>query len=330
MKQMLFKIGLVVLAAGSLFMGACDGIVDQGLVQDVDSTFRSMSDFAQPEPMRAPQVVGPIEEGDPAYPDRPPDFEGLETQAFWVSDAQEFEELLCMDVNSDVLWLGSILDGGSVTSGEYRPITAPRGPLTISPTAWLDCEPQTVPVASRSSVWAAERNIVSADLLAGLPNEMFYTESMVYSEEQLKVALGANFRFLWFKTNAGFNFSDHTIRTRMLFKYQQVYYALGIDLPHTPADLFAPNVTWSDFEYQISSDVSPVIISSIKFGRMALFTIESEYSESEVSAAFRAAANLGILEGSVSLDSHYQEVINSCTIKVFVIGGDSMPVTGVE
>jgi thiol-activated cytolysin len=54
---------------------------------------------------------------------------------------------------------------------------------------------------------------------------------------------------------------------------------------------------------------------------MVLFTVESNYSSFEIKAALDAAFSSAVQSGSISVDSRYSNIINSSTLKAYILGG---------
>ncbi|MDZ7635848.1 MAG: thiol-activated cytolysin family protein [Bacteroidales bacterium] len=92
----------------------------------------------------------------------------------------------------------------------------------------------------------------------------------------------------------------------------QSYYTLDMDLPDQPSDLFAEDVNRALF-----GSFMPMYVSTVTFGRMALFTIESEFSETEV-RAFLSASYAGV-GGSVLTE--FDQLKSKSTMKVYILGG---------
>lgn len=77
--------------------------------------------------------------------------------------------------------------------------------------------------------------------------------------------------------DGGFDFSNKQIKSRLVAKFIQNYYTLDMDLPAVPSDLFENDVDQALFGLYM-----PMYVSTVTYGRMALFTIESELEETEV------------------------------------------------
>ncbi|MBN2353332.1 MAG: thiol-activated cytolysin family protein [Spirochaetales bacterium] len=312
------KIITLCAAAALLFvMGGCDNMIAPDVYTDANEALRSLGYMIQPAE-HAPEVT-PVE---PEDPNQPPDLPGYYNTVTKEKVANGFDETLCLDPTTSVIWLGSILDGNTITSGGYIPITARRGPLTFSMGGpFVNVQSVTVPEATLSKVREGIRDIVTSGVIGKTPNNTQFTSTSVYSLEQLGVSVGLNFHGWGLTVNGSFNFSNQNVRTRMFMKFLQVYYTLDIDEPVEPIDFFAPGTTWTDLSGQINGSVSPVYVASVKYGRIGTIAVESDYSEQEVEAALSAAYNAGIAGGGIDIGVTYTNIINNSTINVKIYGG---------
>ncbi len=85
-----------------------------------------------------------------------------------------------------------------------------------------------------------------------------------------------------------------------------------MDLPNQPSDLFEEEVDKALF-----GTYMPMYISTVTFGRMALFTIESELKEQEVMTYLNAS--YGSVNAQASSD--FESLKAKSTMKVYVLGG---------
>jgi len=141
----------------------------------------------------------------------------------------------------------------------------------------------------------------------------------VYSENQLDIALGVTYKSGVASVKNQFDFSKTDILSRTVVKFLQVYYTIDVDIPEKPSDLFASLVTWSSLDKQINGDISPMYVSSIAYGRMALFTMESTYSSTEIHNALQASVKA--INTSVDLDVANKNILQQSSIKATIIGG---------
>ncbi|HEX7097115.1 MAG TPA: thiol-activated cytolysin family protein, partial [Acidimicrobiales bacterium] len=121
---------------------------------------------------------------------------------------------------------------------------------------------------------------------------------------------------------SSFSFSNQEVRSRYLVRYTQTYYTVDLDAPSTPSAVLDPLVTLADVKQYMDEQRPPVYVSSITYGRMVLFTFESEYSAEEMGAALEFAYSGGYdVSGQVSVT--YKDIISKSKITAFILGGDA-------
>jgi thiol-activated cytolysin len=102
----------------------------------------------------------------------------------------------------------------------------------------------------------------------------------------------------------------------------QAYYTVDLDAPGEPSALFDSTVRLADVQGKLDERRPPVYVSSVTYGRMVLFTFESQYSAEEMSAALDFAYSGGIdIRGDVSVT--YKDIISQSRITAFILGGDA-------
>jgi hypothetical protein len=246
-----------------------------------------------------------------------------------------FNELFSLDPENMVIWPGSLIDGATIKTGQYRPITLARKPLTM--TCFIRNTDKRVSATMEkpclSEAWNTFNNIVFENRNAPVSSYMNYTCHEIYSREHLLREFGihADASFLGiFNTwiDNVYRWESYKCRTKILYKFIQHYYSCAIDFPETPEDFFADSVTAEDLHRQITGLISPSYVAKINYGRMALFFIESEDDIETVMNAFEtgfsaAAGPFGHGGMEISISQEEQDVINKCTIKAVIIGGDS-------
>jgi thiol-activated cytolysin len=103
-------------------------------------------------------------------------------------------------------------------------------------------------------------------------------------------------------------------------RYTQAYYTVDVDAPGTPSDFLDPSVQLDDVQAQINEQNPPLYVASVTYGRMVVFTFESQYSDEELGAALQFAYNGGVdVSGDVSVT--YKDIISSSKITAFILGG---------
>ena len=237
------------------------------------------------------------------------------------SVAAEFDELVTLNPTSDVLWPGAIIDAATITNGDYVPIVAARKPLTISVSLVniSGAKSRTVQDPKLSTMREAIASILAQEVTGATEARVTFEIISVYSASQLDLALGVNYKSGLTSVRNQFDFTRTDVLSRTLVKFLQVYYTIDVDVPRQPSDLFAESVTWESIQRQMSGNVSPAYVSSIAYGRMAFFSVESSYSSTEVSNALDVS--IKAIRSNIDVDTAYKSVLAKSTMKATIIGG---------
>ena len=245
--------------------------------------------------------------------------------------APGYDELFLMDPTTDVIYPGAIIKGESIPTGEYIPIISDRKPMTISVSLQnIGGSPsRTVEEPKLSTVREALNDILSADVTGATPARLSFEIENVYSEEQLSLAVQGNYKNSFVDVAGSFDFNRLDIRSRLVVKFLQIYYTVDMDLPQSPDDLFEELPSMEEL-----GSTSPLYVSTVTYGRMVLFTVESSYSSTEINAALNAAFSAGVQSGSIDISAQYKKMIDSSTLKAYILGGSGgnavQSVNGIE
>jgi hypothetical protein len=321
------KLNFIMTACGILIMllltAGCGNIIQPDRFTSLDDGIRSLDYLEQPEPY-GPIIEGPIPEGDPDHPDRPSDLEGYYNSVYKYDTAEGYNEGICLDPTSDLMWPGSLIDANTIHTGEYRPIAVERGPVTISISiAGVPLSYVEIPEANLASVRQGISTLVNQEVTGTVPANVTFFKKQVHSEEHLKLGLGAHFHGMGYKFKSMFEFSNDQIRTHVLVRFMQVYYTIDVNHPNEPSDFLAESVTWKELKDKIGSNACPVYVASVTYGRMAMISIKSSYSASEVEAAAKFAYDGIAAGGGAEWEIHCRNVLNESTIEARIYGGDA-------
>ena len=277
-----------------------------------DQAISNMSAFSQPEETT-------IVETDATTPTRDAASSELECTTRTYKGAPGFNEMFTLDPTTDVIYPGALLKGESIPTGEYIGINADRAPITLSTSLSNINGSPGVTIDNPNSLFEARKGInelLSREVTGATPAELIIDEAEVYSEEHLSIALGANYRDATKKVSANLDFETSQYKNRYVLKFIQRYFTLDVDSPgKTPSDLFTdlPSI-------ESLGSTNPVYVSSVTYGRMVLYTVESDSSISQVKAALDAASKAGP-NADVTIDAEYKQIITNSSIKALVIGG---------
>jgi thiol-activated cytolysin len=241
-----------------------------------------------------------------------------------LSETRQYDKIVAYAANSDGLWPGAMVAGDSVYTGLFTQEVLPRAPETISVSlANLDgAKSATLDAPSLSAYRDAVADIVSQDVTGATPANIYSEIEQVHSEQQLALALGAQVSWLGGSASiaASFDWSKQNVKSRYVVRYTQAYYTVDLDAPGKPSDLFDPSVTIDDVKDVMTEQNPPLYVSSVTYGRMVVFTFESEYSSEELGAALDFAYSGGVdVSGDVSVT--YKDILSKSKITAFILGG---------
>ncbi|QLG46400.1 thiol-activated cytolysin family protein [Costertonia aggregata] len=276
--------------------------------ENFNALMASLPSFNQPEEVSEPDI---LDEDPPARDDEEPSLECFTT---YYKHAPGFNDMLALDPSTDVIFPGAILKGESIPTGEYIPIVADRAAITLSASLTNINGSPVVKVTDPklSTVREEVKSILDQEVTGATPARINFEISEVYTKEQLNLAIGANYRSAAAKVSASFNFTNSTYRYKYVLKYFQVYYTIDMDPPQNPSDLFTDTP-----DLNALGSTSPVYVATVTYGRMIIYTIESNSTKTEIDAAFSAS----FASGDGSIDAEYQKTIDESSVKALVIGG---------
>lgn len=295
-------------SAGS---SSSDGIVYT--LEQFNTFIRQGAALVQPPVIQPPRRIGaPVTNSEG----------GVVTVTAQWEEGVAFMEQLGLQSNSDVYWPGALLDGNTVLSGDNIPIPGSRAPVTLSVSLsgiQGNCA-ATVNDPKLSTVRQAVSDLLGQQISGATPAQVNFTVSEIHSQDQLQLVLGGNFSAGYHSVQSQFDFTDNAVRSRVLVKFIQVYYTIDLDLPETPSDLFAAGSNWGDLSTVCSNKV-PVYISSVSYGRLALFSFESSEDLSKLKAAVNYSCSGIVADGGANVEAAYKDLLNNSTIKATIIGG---------
>jgi thiol-activated cytolysin len=244
-----------------------------------------------------------------------------------LQETRQYDKIVAYAANSESLWPGALVAGDSIYTGLFTPMVFDRAPLTFSVGLEnLDGRKSgTMEVPSLSAYRDEVGKILDAAVLGATPANIYSEIEQVHSEEQLSLALGVDVS--WGlgtgHIESSFDWQRIETRSRFLVKFMQTYYTVDVDSPAVPSEVFAPGVTLEEVTARITPANPPVYVSSITYGRMVLFTFESEYSAEEMNAALEFTYSGGVdVSGSVGVS--YKEMLSKSKITAFILGGSGM------
>jgi thiol-activated cytolysin len=243
-----------------------------------------------------------------------------------LQETRQYDRIVAYAANSDSLWPGAIVSADSVVSGLFTQIVMPRQPATFSVSLenLEGTKKATLTTPNLSGYRDALSSLLASQITGSTPANIYSEIEEVHSEQQLNMALGvqASWGLGLASLKSSFHFANDQVRSRYVVRYTQAYYTVDLDAPQSPSALFGPEVTLADVQAKMDETHPPAYVTSVTYGRMIVFTFESEYSSTELGAALDFAYSGGVdVKGDVSVT--YKDIISKSNITAFILGGDA-------
>ncbi len=307
-----------------LAIGACDATVGDP-AQDfpevpVSDDADEIDAYIRTLPLLPSEPPG-VAEGTRTAPQRVGDYQCI-TQN--LAETRQFDRIVAYAANSDSLWPGAIVAGESVYSGLFSQVGFERRPLRISISLenLVGAKSAALEHPSLSSYREAVTSILASEIDGATPANIYSEIEEIHSDQQLALALGAQVSWLGSAASiaASFDWSQQQTKSRYVVKYTQAYYTVDLDAPARPSDFLAASVGLDDVKARLAETNPPLYVASVTYGRMVVFTFESEYSAEEMGAALEFAYSGGVdVSGDVSVT--YKDIISKSKITAFILGG---------
>jgi thiol-activated cytolysin len=243
-----------------------------------------------------------------------------------LKETRQFDRIVAYAANSDSLWPGALVSADSVVSGLFTQVVLPRSPATFSVSLenLAGSKRATIDKPSLSTYRDALANVLSSEITGSTPANIYSEIEEVHSDSQVNMALGvqASWALGLASLKSSFNFGNTSVRSRYVVRYTQAYYTVDLDAPESPSALLGSDVTLADVQAKMDAEHPPAYVSSVTYGRMIVFTFESQYSATELGAALDFAYSGGVdVKGDVSVT--YKDIISNSKITAFILGGDA-------
>lgn len=252
-----------------------------------------------------------------------------------VKWSPEFDELYLLDPKNEVIYPSALIDANSLASGAYTPITnVERSPVKLSIS--LLTKPgekpyESVEEPSLSNIREGINNLLYRVAEGSTPAFLNFDILEIRAREEAELAIQANFKGWGVKISSSYTFETEQEMSRYLVKFYQKYYTIDLDLPKAPCNLFNEGELP---DLDIFNGTSPVFVSSVTYGRMVYFMVESSSSAEKMKAALSASFNSFGKGGGIDVSFEHSQAIQQAKISALVVGGNAdgavKAVNGVE
>lgn len=228
------------------------------------------------------------------------------------------KEPILLDPQVEYMFPGNVLDARSLHNGKYKNITGDRTPITLIISSTAFNKPiWKVENPSASTIKQAIDTMLRSGTTGNVEADGVVKEEEIYSEKHLEILLKSNFSGGFGSVSAGFNFKDKNVLSRYLLDLTQVYYTIFVEPPSDHQFFKSKPIDLND------SSVAPVYVSSVKYGRRVLISVESKVADQKKDANLRAKMNAIASSGSLDFNLFASDFFEGRDVKVLVKGGDS-------
>jgi len=188
----------------------------------------------------------------------------------------------------DVLWPGALVSTASLQGSVPALASAARAPMTLRLDATASGGPDDLTAEVGSPAATSVADAVAALVAeldtqhpgASVPAELEFGCEAVHSATQLAALLSTRASWCGVGFSTQLDYALTSGKSRICAWVRQVYYTVGYASPRTQL-----------VEDAAADPAGAVYVSSVKYGRLACFLVESTRGEAEVVAALRAAYN---------------------------------------
>jgi len=241
------------------------------------------------------------------------------------------EDIVTYSPDSEILWLGSLIQGRGHREGLGSLLELPirqRAPATIAIDILFSNNTAVVESPTLASVGQAIGTLIdraqSAGHLAG--SSIFFNQVESHSLEQSVLKLGLSAHYMGSSIRSSLEMDRSASSSTLTATFTQKMFTTSLVLPQTPQSFFSDEFTDELLQDQIDRhnigpDNIPVYVASITWGRMLTVTMTSEHSAAEMKAALQASSSFVGFDVSVAADAAHKKVLDESEIKVVAIGG---------
>lgn len=203
-----------------------------------------------------------------------------------VTATSSYDNICTMGVNNEILYPGALID---MTNGSYRPIPVERAPITISTNletvTGIENPIFTEVDPTLSGVRTGIQQIVSENIgsTTNLPANLSYEIREVNNEQEFMMNLGFGLQVGKFSLSENFSTDNIDKQTNLALVLRQIYYTVDMDVPQQKngRDLFASSLSAREINNALEGTI-PAYVSSVSYGRIAVVSIQSNYSKEEI------------------------------------------------
>lgn len=240
------------------------------------------------------------------------------------------EQSFLQDLAELGVWPGQVIQGRGLLAGDLSPIgPLPRQPGTVEVTTDLvtgmpgQSQSAVVQHPAGDAVDQARRDILTALNPQDSPGLLKADYQSATTYREVGVNLGVQVKGSTFGVDANATLNETHKQSTVVAVIRQVFYNVTFSPNGPQATGFwadgANGVSIADLQPYMGTGNPPLYIDSVQYGRFICVTAEGAHSSSDITAAVKAHFD-GAVSGSTTIDLKTQELLESCTMKIFTLG----------
>ena len=236
------------------------------------------------------------------------------------------EEMSLYDINSDSLWVGSLVHAKEATHGVLNPIRSKRGPLTLSIQGRARHKDGK---ALRNAAYRMEAPATSeyenariALVDTGFEPQGNFTCDVqdAYSAEQAYFNLKMDAKKPTISVKAEVESKTSSKGKLVTISCVQKFYVINLDDPGSKEAFFDPNQNVDDLMSSIPKDDSIAYVSSIHYGKRVIILVKTEESASSIQAKLNAKLEYPSVSATLASEAGKSNSFISSNYKVLAEG----------
>jgi thiol-activated cytolysin len=226
-----------------------------------------------------------------------------------------------LNPSTQSIFPGSIIDGMTIPTGEYRQITAARNPVLISLSSNNNglSASSVVETPNLATIREAVDNMLGVKKDGRFDSETSDQNTMVVrTEEEVNLALNAHFKNLNLVIDFTGSFTENANEMTLIRIYRERTFSVDVvpptndvDFFQNPATVISPNWTY---------------VSSVKYGRIGVLKIKITTKEREMSAALKGEYTGGF-SASGNFSASLKNKTQSISVQFYRYGGSNVEIS---
>lgn len=244
-----------------------------------------------------------------------------------ISIQQDPQEFVTLNPDADVIFPGSLVQGGTLDSGTPEPIPVRRGGGTIVLSLVNGTNAayqQQVDEATQGNITDAQNHLLAGISNTAIPAKFSYDYGMYDSAD--KFAADISVKASWIggsSLSSAVDFSQDHHYTRAVLRLSQEYFTTTFQTPTSTGAFFAPDLQGSELAPYVGPNNPAGYISEVTYGRQFYLVFESTASTTDLKTAVDAVYSGAIADVNAQMSTDLLHTQQQTTVKAYAIGGAS-------